>query len=320
MQTLCATPATGFVRKEDLYEEITVCFQNTLWGIKAREALADDGIRYFTYPLTVTHVIWGGEAFHHGLAVGDMVVEMNSVRVTSSRGDLLDISSQQKGVSPSVQEMLRLGGPCSMKLMRRKRGEMQCSDCQSFDLIEVVERGDLVCRDCATVQRSKLIFNGMSWENESTTFVDRPDPSCCDHWGETSRYIDDICEKLELGSSISAQAKAEVLLFHKNNGGSGRKKMRYKPFEALAASCVLVVCRFKQIGRTEREVLAVCSCTKRNLALVLRGVNRSIVELSNRRIPCSVPSDVVERFCANMQTSKTVVKTANHVLQVNPHD
>jgi hypothetical protein len=67
----------------------------------------------------------------------------------------------------------------------------------------------------------------------------------------------------------------------------GGIKLKDKPHEALAASCVLVTCRFKNIGRTEKELLAVCSFTKRQLAMVLRGVNRVICELSNRHVPVS---------------------------------
>jgi transcription initiation factor TFIIIB Brf1 subunit/transcription initiation factor TFIIB len=64
-------------------------------------------------------------------------------------------------------------------------------------------------------------------------------------------------------------------------------KLRHRPLDALAASCIIVVCRFQNIGRTEKEILAVCSCTKKQLAVVLRGVNRVVCELSNRRVPVS---------------------------------
>jgi hypothetical protein len=95
-----------------------------------------------------------------------------------------------------------------------------------------------------------------------------------------------------------------------------KKRLRHRPEEALAASCVLVVCRMKSIGRTEKELLAVCACTKRHLALVLRDVNRVVFELSNQRVPTSNTRDVIERFCANMNISFVVASTAKHIVQV----
>ena len=67
----------------------------------------------------------------------------------------------------------------------------------------------------------------------------------------------------------------------------GGMKLLHRPREALAAACVIVVCRFKHISRTEKEILAVCSCTRKHLAVVLRGVNRVVYELSKRRVPVS---------------------------------
>jgi transcription initiation factor TFIIIB Brf1 subunit/transcription initiation factor TFIIB len=119
---------------------------------------------------------------------------------------------------------------------------------------------------------------------------------------------------LELDSSVSGNAKQELILFHKINR-TRSKKMRYKPLEALAASCILVVCRLQKIGRTEKEVLAVCMCTKRHLAIVLRGVNRAIVEMCNRHVPVSNTKDVIQRFCANLNVSALVVSTATQIVQ-----
>jgi transcription initiation factor TFIIB len=120
-------------------------------------------------------------------------------------------------------------------------------------------------------------------------------------------------------------------------------KLRHRPREALAASCVIVVCRFQKIGRTEKEVLAVCVCTKKHLAVVLRGVTRVICELSKRRMPVSTAKvnhpapmlspialyssedsepciysasqDVIQRFCTNMNIPILVASTASHIVK-----
>jgi transcription initiation factor TFIIIB Brf1 subunit/transcription initiation factor TFIIB len=109
---------------------------------------------------------------------------------------------------------------------------------------------------------------------------------------ETCVHIDILCNKLELDQSVIVHAKQEVALFHKANNMCGNR-LRYRPIEALAASCILVVCRFQKIGRTEKEVLAVCSCTRRHLAMILRNVNRGIMEICKRRVPIVTTGSVL---------------------------
>jgi transcription initiation factor TFIIIB Brf1 subunit/transcription initiation factor TFIIB len=293
-----------------IWNEFSRSFSQDVWGIKAHEAVSPDGVRSFVYPLEVTEVVHGEEAYTHGLSKGDIIVEMNSIKVTA-RKDLLQLPSDQKrSVSMIVQKILMTGGPCEMKIKRGSRCNVLCTECGSSDIEEVVERGDLVCRGCGVVHRSRVVFTGTNWENESTTHIEEEEME-----GEevTYQHIDLICAKLDLDTSVSTQARREVSLFKKTNRAGGMK-MRYRPQEALAAACIIVVCKFKNIGRTEKEILAVCTCTKKTLATVLRGVNRSIVELSNRRIPPSTARDVIQRFCTNMKMPQLVAKTALHIV------
>jgi transcription initiation factor TFIIIB Brf1 subunit/transcription initiation factor TFIIB len=292
--------------------EITVVLHASTWGIKAGESVGADGKKFFIYPIRVTDVMKEGEGARNGIAVGDIVVEMNSVKVTAIE-DLIDLPSMvHKGVSVPIQRMLNTGGTCHMKLMRNN-GDMRCTNCSCSDIIEVAERGDLVCQTCAVVVRSSVAFVGMNWENDSTTYVESEDGA--EESDTCHQHIDTICAKMDLDTSVSNHAKRELILFHKANNAAGGK-IRYKPVEALAAACILIVCRFQKNGRTEREVLAVCSCTKKHLAIVLRGVNRAIVEVSKRSvIPVSTTKDVIQRFCANINVSPFVVSTASYIVQ-----
>jgi transcription initiation factor TFIIIB Brf1 subunit/transcription initiation factor TFIIB len=300
------------------WETLEVNFVQPRWGVKALQIPEKDGIMSFVYPLIVTEVNQIGEAQELGISVGDQIVDINSIKVRA-REDLLELPSQRQFVSNHIQALLNAGGPCTMKVNRK--AHRKCKTCASSDLVEIPERGVLICQGCAVEQQSGMSFMGTAETRETEENENAYSPSYAAEFKSydvTMDFIDMICEKMDLNQSIVAQAKDELRLFYKELNRAGSKKMRCRPFEALAASCVLVVCRFKKIGRTEKEILAVCSCTKRHLAIVLRGVNRVICEMSNRRVPVSCPKDVIERFCANMNADALVVKTATHVVQVGP--
>jgi hypothetical protein len=300
------------------WDDLSIAFASATWGMKANEAVTPDGRRIFVYPLTVTEVVSGGEAERKGVKTGDVVVEMNSTPVRP-RGDLrVIVSDQRQPVSDTIQEILVRGGVCEMRIKRR-RVTAQCTECGGIEIEEVFHRGDMVCRSCGVVQRSNISFIGSSYENETTTHVELGDETMSEkeqtQENDTNTHIEAICTKLELNSSIITHAKKEAVLFQKINSERVRK-MRYRPLEALAASCVVVVCRLQNIGRTEKEILAVCSCTKKHLALVLKAVNRGIVECSKRHVPTSNTQDVIQRFCTNMQMPALVAKTATHIVKV----
>jgi hypothetical protein len=297
-----------------VWRDIAVSFKGAQWGIKANEAVAAEGVKFFRFPLAVTEVSPGGEAARNFVAVGDIVVEINNIPVTS-RQDLIEIPGSIQVVSTAIQELLTMGGPCCMRLKRDQSGK-RCYNCNSVDIIEVLQRGELVCRTCAVIQGSSGRDTAPSWENDITTCRE-PEPGTegDDTHPEACVHIDSICEKLHLDGSVAIHARKELKIFQQAQR-VGAIKLKCRPVEALAASCVLVVCRFKNIGRTEKELLAVCTCTKRHLAMVLRGVNRAIALVSKRNVPVSNAQDVIQRFCTNMQLSQQIVKTATHIVQV----
>jgi hypothetical protein len=169
-------PITDFTRKTLLptaaaWREIDISLSCNLWGVKASEAMGSDGVRFFIYPLTITEVVAGGEGARAGILVGDVVVALNSMQVTT-QADLVDLPSEgHKQVSAHIQHLLYAGGPCELKIMRNTR-KMWCTNCGSGDVIEVIDRGDLVCQECGVVVRSNIAFVGLNWENESTTFIE----------------------------------------------------------------------------------------------------------------------------------------------------
>jgi hypothetical protein len=129
-KTMTTVPHATFVPKHsvvgsweavDTWERVHVSLEDRLWGMKADETFTVDGNKWFTFPLVVTHVTRGGEAWSRGVLVGDKVIEINSVQV-SSRGDLLELErDKKKFVSDTIQDILSLGGrllhfwlpPCS---------------------------------------------------------------------------------------------------------------------------------------------------------------------------------------------------------------
>jgi hypothetical protein len=104
-------------------------------------------------------------------------------------------------------------GKCDMKL-KRKRKDMGCIECGKDNIVEILERGDLVCKDCGVVQRSRLAFTGQGWSNEATTNIETETSGNVVH-ETTCGVIDSICERLELDSSVCSQAKEELNMFYK---------------------------------------------------------------------------------------------------------
>jgi hypothetical protein len=174
--TRTSVPITNFLRKkvrpaEAPWQEIDVSLHCSMWGVKASEAVGTDGTKFFIYPLTITEVVEGGEGAQVGIQVGDIVVEINSIKVTT-QSDLVDLPSEEhKPVSVHIQRLLYAGGVCQMKIMRNTR-QICCTSCGSKDVIEVIDRGDLVCQACGVVVRCNIAFVGMNWENDSTTCVE----------------------------------------------------------------------------------------------------------------------------------------------------
>lgn len=91
-------------------------------------------------------------------------------------------------------------------------------------------------------------------------------------------------------------------------------RLKDRPKEALFASCVLVACRVMKIGMTERLILGVCICTRKQLCSVLRGVHW----INKKTLPAAVPnnsaSDLVVRFCSNLSLPQKVVVITSHII------
>lgn len=288
------------------WENLSFTLTGQLWGIKANQIVKTESYREFTYPLSVTEVQHGGEAHRVGIMVGDIIVQINSVKVRA-RVDLIELpNDHEKTVCSEVHQLLVSGGTCGLHV-KRNNSKTRCTECSGKNLVEVREEGQLVCQDCGVIAVSRLVTVGSNWENESTTHIDQD----VELHGSDDVVL--LCEKLDLDLSIVTHAKKELRLFYKEKDRKGGIKLRSHPHEALAAACILVACRFRNVGRTEKEVLAVCTCTKRQLAVVQRGLHRVICEISNRRIPTSTPKDVLQRFCTNLRLNSVIVSVAKHI-------
>lgn len=90
--------------------------------------------------------------------------------------------------------------------------------------------------------------------------------------------------------------------------------MTSKPAEALVASCILVACRIKGNARTLKEILAMCSCTKKQLSKVLKGVNRVVADIMMRTSDGNTTIAVIPRFCSYLGVSAHVSVLAVHVV------
>jgi hypothetical protein len=134
-ETMTSIPHANFVPKNKTptttWENISVQFSGFLWGIKAHEVQAHGSRKLFTYPLVITEVKCGGgthltfavivlvisntennsgEAWCRGVIVGDVIVEINSTKITPHE-DLRKLESkEEKVVSDTIQNILRIGG------------------------------------------------------------------------------------------------------------------------------------------------------------------------------------------------------------------
>jgi len=128
------------------WHDISVCFSQSLWGLKAIHHQTQDQRLVFLYPLTITEIVAGGEAEKMGVKVGDVVVKLDKVNVTH-RKNLLDIptSGKKRYICEGAQDILMRGGSCTMQLQRRRDTSL-CSSCGSNDTVEISHEGKLVAR------------------------------------------------------------------------------------------------------------------------------------------------------------------------------
>jgi transcription initiation factor TFIIIB Brf1 subunit/transcription initiation factor TFIIB len=327
------------------WEVLYITFQGPKWGIKANEGdFHKSGVvrRMFTFPLTLTEVSAGGEGEQIGLKVNDIVVGIGTSCSDSSytevvpEKNILHCHGNQSHVSLQTDELLKKGGVCRLKV-KRMRKSMSCSECASDDLVEVVEQGDLICNNCAVVQRTGLAFTGTNRGCHVNTHVLEPVVSVIDARmsiqimdtgnlnpnivtsGLTAHHlmyikIDAMCDKLALNNLVATEAKEELNAFWQENSRTGVMKMASKPAEALVASCVLVACRVKGNARTLKEILAMCSCTKKQFSKVLKGVNRVVGDIMMRSSESNTTIAVIPRFCSFLGVSTHVSVLAVHVV------
>jgi len=156
-----------------LEDEYTFSAQR--WGIKANmEEIppAGSGNIRFTYPLAITEVNPGTEADMMGLKVRDVVVAIRTPNMTEFKAIIAEelLESKNKNaryVSADVGQVLRSGGPCSIKVKREKKNQV-CEGCGSDHIVELRSQGDLVCENCGLVFRDHLISMASEWR----TFAD----------------------------------------------------------------------------------------------------------------------------------------------------
>jgi transcription initiation factor TFIIIB Brf1 subunit/transcription initiation factor TFIIB len=254
----------------------------------------------------------------------------------SSQKNVLHSRSSQLHVCSEVDEVLRSGGICSLKVKRLAKS-MICTECRSDDLVEVMDRGDIVCNNCAVVHRSRLAFVGIyntyatdacftkadnvtvgscvfiEKEDTCTSFLTAPIVSEKSSHQNIYAKIDSMCDKLYLNSFIAVEAKEEINAFFKESSRVGGMKLPSKPVEALVASCILVACRIKGNARTLKEILAICSCTKKQLSKVLKGVNRVVSDIMRRVSDGNTTIEVIPRFCSNLGVSQHISLVAVQV-------
>jgi transcription initiation factor TFIIB len=284
-----------------------------------------------------------GEGHMAGLKPHDVIVGVCGCNGTKyievlPEKNILHCHSDKSHVSPEIDSILKQGGSCRLNI-KRMRKSMSCTECASDDLIEVAERGDLICNNCAVVQRSGLAFTGGNSLCTMNTYVVETDISILDARvsievmdtgrlnsskavaasGMSANYkmyvkIDAMCEKLALNSLVATEAKEELNAFCHEITRAGGMRMTSKPAEALVASCILVACRIKGNARTLKEILAMCSCTKKQLSKVLKGVNRVVADIMMRTSDGNTTIAVIPRFCSYLGVSAHVSVLAVHVV------
>ena len=88
-----------------------------------------------------------------------------------------------------------------------------------------------------------------------------------------------------------------------------------KSQEALVGAVVLLACRVKNVGRTMKEILPVCSATKKDLGKAMKVVQKLVHETTGIMAPQSNASDVIQRFCSHLKVSQEVVQAAVHIVE-----
>jgi transcription initiation factor TFIIB len=96
--------------------------------------------------------------------------------------------------------------------------------------------------------------------------------------------------------------------------GNRRNRLSHRPRDALVAALVSVAYRLKSVGRTEKEILAMCSCSKKQLARVLRGVNTVVQGSIGKIVPVVNAVDLVRRFCSHLRMPYKVSIIALHII------
>jgi hypothetical protein len=142
------------------WEDVEVDLTSRIWGITANQ-----NNKRFTYPLRVTHVRCGEEGWCRGVLVGDIIVEINSIKVTQDE-DLLKLrTDENKFVSDTIQRILIIGGTCRLKIKREYVGP-GCIECGRHDIIEVSDKGES-CKQRSSVHM--LSSKGQSDQDFSLT-------------------------------------------------------------------------------------------------------------------------------------------------------
>jgi hypothetical protein len=121
------------------------------WGIKANMEQLPSGVR-FTHPLQITAVNPGSEAEYRGIRERDVVVgirtpldlDFREVKAEVEKAGVVDKKELKSYVDNSIRDILMQGGQCTLKVKRR-RGTLTCERCNSDEIIEVREDGDLIC-------------------------------------------------------------------------------------------------------------------------------------------------------------------------------
>ena len=170
--------------------------------------------------------------------------------------------------------------------------------------------GMLVCDSCAIVQPRLPCYEVQSSDDIIDRVTERSKSSAT-----TCAGIESMCYKLGSDESICGKAKYISDILYDERQGLPNRVIAHRPREALVASCILVAYRIQGVGRTEKEMLAICSCTKKQLSRVLKAINTLLDYTIGRIAPVSNAVDLIQRFCSHLKVSRVVCTTATHVVR-----
>jgi len=116
------------------------------------------------------------------------------------------------------------------------------------------------------------------------------------------REIHDMADRINLSSSIIDRAKA---LFMKIRF---EYKLKGWGYDTIVSACLYIACRQEQVPRTFKEICAISNVNKRDIGRCFKVIMKILEPLD-----VITSNDFMPRFCANLDLSYEVQRTAMHI-------